>query len=195
MKTKIQVLSLLVLFFCTSKTFSQATDSLRVYPNPFRDSTTIYYSLELDDTLTLSLINIYGRIIHTFHESEFISSGIYQHTLMGDSLKDGMYLLNFQLSSGKRLVVKALKSITASNNFVHKANDDLIVYPNPTGDVLNIVSSNIQSISLSDLNGRILKTFSPNKQNISLTDMAAGVYLLTVVNTKGERQTVKVIRE
>jgi hypothetical protein len=192
---KTQTLCLLILLFCTCKTFSQATDSLRVYPNPFRDSTTIYYSLEQDDTLTLKMFDLQGRTIYTFHEAEFITSGTYQHTLLGDSLKDGAYLINYQLSSGKRLVVRAVKSITASNNFAHKTNDDFRVYPNPTSDVLNIVSSNIQSISLSDLKGRILKTFTPNKQSISLADMAAGVYLLTVVNTKGERQTVKVIRE
>lgn len=192
---KTQILFLLIILFCASSATSQTLDSLRVYPNPFRDSTTIYYSLEQDDTLTLKMFDLTGRTIQTFHEAEFLTSGKYQLNLLGDSLKDGIYLINYQLSSGKRLAVKALKSITASNKSVQKTDDALLVYPNPTNGLLNIAASNIQSVSVSDLKGRILKTYTTNKQNISLTDLPPGVYLITVVNGNGERRTVKVVRE
>jgi hypothetical protein len=112
---KTQILFLLITLFCASSATAQTLDSLRVYPNPFRDSTTIYYSLEQDDTLTLKMFDRIGRTIHTFHESEFLTSGNYQLSLLGDSLKDNMYFIIYQLSSGKKLAARAIKSITASN--------------------------------------------------------------------------------
>lgn len=60
-------------------------------------------------------------------------------------------------------------------------------YPNPVIDNLNISSdSNINSITISDLNGKTVKTVkaAENIESVNLSDLSQGIYILTTDTNK-----------
>jgi hypothetical protein len=70
------------------------------------------------------------------------------------------------------------------------------IYPNPTSNVLNISNSNnteINNISISDLNGRVIKNVN-GVTSINVSDLNAGVYFVTIETTEG-KSTKKFIKE
>jgi len=68
-------------------------------------------------------------------------------------------------------------------------------FPNPVGDMLNIVSeAKISSILLFDLNGRIIKTLvNPGKQ-IKLNDLDKGTYIM-VIKANSKTKAIKISKE
>lgn len=67
------------------------------------------------------------------------------------------------------------------SDFIAK-NNKTVFYPNPVIDNLNINSdSNINSITISDLNGKTVQTFksAENIQTVNLSELSHGVYILS----------------
>ena len=79
------------------------------------------------------------------------------------------------------------------------ANKDFTVFPNPTKDFINVTNggSSINTIEISDLNGRVVKSVyaldSSNVQ-VSVSDLSVGVYMMKINSDKGTT-TKKVIKE
>ncbi|MBA5792321.1 T9SS type A sorting domain-containing protein [Flavobacterium sp. xlx-214] len=74
--------------------------------------------------------------------------------------------------------------LTTSSNKSFEIND-FSFYPNPSTDVLNVtlVDKNIQSVHVTDLNGRTVKTFNisgTNQAQLDVSGLSSGVYLLNV---------------
>lgn len=61
---------------------------------------------------------------------------------------------------------------------VHNTANEIIIYPNPTQDILLIKGVETQTLRIFDLQGRLLKTSSG--QEIGVEDLAEGTYLLQV---------------
>jgi hypothetical protein len=62
------------------------------------------------------------------------------------------------------------------------------VYPNPSSDVISIANNNnvtINSIEVSDMNGRIIKNVDANTTTFSVRELNAGVYFLKVTTADG----------
>jgi hypothetical protein len=75
-------------------------------------------------------------------------------------------------------------------------NHDLIIYPNPATEVLNIKSRDIiKKMIINDIYGRRLAFAEPLSDNyiISIDDLPSGVYILSVV-TEGGKSTRKFIK-
>lgn len=73
------------------------------------------------------------------------------------------------------------------------------VYPNPVVDfaTINLIDSQINSIIVTDINGRIVKTGNANElvnAKIDLSDLTAGIYLMTITTDKGVA-TEKIIKK
>ncbi|MDR6966116.1 hypothetical protein J2X31_000109 [Flavobacterium arsenatis] len=77
--------------------------------------------------------------------------------------------------------------------------NQFVVYPNPTSNLVSIRASNtlsINSITISDLNGRILKTHAFNSLasvELDLSEMATGTYFLGISSEEGTT-TKKIIK-
>ncbi len=56
------------------------------YPNPFKTSTTIYYSLPTAGTVSLKVFNIRGELIRTLHDNKQLTTG--KHEVVWDGLND-----------------------------------------------------------------------------------------------------------
>ncbi|MFT7352134.1 MAG: hypothetical protein ACI9XR_001904, partial [Flavobacterium sp.] len=62
------------------------------------------------------------------------------------------------------------------------------IYPNPSSDVISISNNNsvaINSIEVSDINGRIIKNVEVNSTTFSVRELNAGVYFLKVTTADG----------
>jgi hypothetical protein len=86
-------------------------------------------------------------------------------------------------------------NLSVGDNLVNS----LTVYPNPSKDVINIsndLNAVVNSIEMSDLNGRVVKTQMINaaEGQVSISDLSAGVYMMKVITDQGTA-TKKVIKE
>jgi hypothetical protein len=64
------------------------------------------------------------------------------------------------------------------------------VYPNPTTGLVTISNdrASINSVSISDLNGRTVKSLKLNGEatsQINISDLAAGVYMMNISSDQG----------
>ncbi|NMH24033.1 T9SS type A sorting domain-containing protein [Flavobacterium solisilvae] len=76
--------------------------------------------------------------------------------------------------------------------------NEISLYPNPTKDVLNIVSSvDVEIISVVDINGRTVKhiTSSDNIPQINISDLNSGVYFVKSYSNNGGVFTKKIVKQ
>src|SRR5438552_1235174 len=121
MKVLKKLIFVIFLMFSFETAFSQTTDTLFFYPNPFTTSGTIHFSIVQTDTISLRVFDVVGRTIRTYFQSTILPSGSYNINVLGDSLKAGVYIIRLDIGKAKRLSVKALKGI--STNSIAKTND------------------------------------------------------------------------
>lgn len=84
------------------------------------------------------------------------------------------------------------QSALGAIDITEKSDIDIMVYPNPVTEVLNVKSkdSKVSSISISDLSGKAVKTVLINdkKNNVSInvSELSAGNYILIIDTEKGK---------
>jgi hypothetical protein len=189
---KIKHLLLITLLTITGgPTFSQTFDSLTIYPNPFNTSTTIHFDLVQSDTITLQVFNPLGQTVRTFYQSTVLPKGSYHMNLNGNGLVEGVYYIKLDIGATNSIVKKAIKigptSIAENNKLDHQ----LILFPNPTNDHITIPIQGNKTIIVADLQGKIVKSFTTDQQVISLLDIAAGQYVITILNNENKILTTQ----
>jgi len=88
-------------------------------------------------------------------------------------------------------VIKIASDILSVEDFkIH----ELIAYPNPTSDILNI---NLQAkkIEVYDISGKILKTYYDIEDSIDLSDIQNGIYFVKFEDSYNNHHAVKIIKE
>lgn len=108
---------------------------------------------------------------------------------------------NTVASSGEydNFVVKASATdqlLSAENSF---ATANFSVFPNPATDVVNVNAGNlvINSIQVTDLNGRVINTINVNASStaqVNISELMTGIYFLTV-NTDQGVGTSKIVKK
>lgn len=103
--------------FCDTITISSVTSiaentsnpmELSVFPNPFRDVTTVRYQLQSDARVRIAVYDLSGKVVYDADEG-FQPSGVQEHTITADSgdWEQGVYLLRLIIdghSFSKRIV-------------------------------------------------------------------------------------------
>lgn len=56
--------------------------------------------------------------------------------------------------------------------------DNLLIYPNPTNSLLNMVSENVESVEILNLNGNLIQSFRNPGTEINLSSLENGVYIM-----------------
>ena len=75
--------------------------STLIYPNPITDNTiTVEYELTSDETVSISLFDLNGRLISTLQSEIEEAKGVYQKQLSIPSVASGSYLLNLETEKG-----------------------------------------------------------------------------------------------
>lgn len=146
-----------------------------------------------------STLNVVAEYSYTFFGEVYYSSGVYQHQLLNSFGCDSTITLNLTITP---IVYDELNddrndSNSSSTNGVGDLSDvfKLNVYPNPTNDVVSIVSPAVflgKEYQLLDQAGRELVKgqFSSEKTTISLKHLASGIYFL---KAKGS-QPIKIVK-
>ena len=86
--------------------FAPEASLFQNYPNPFRDHTTIRFSLPLAAYVTLKVYDIYGKMLYVVADRQF-ETGIYTMQWNRNNFKPGVYLL--QMHAGD--IVKTVKMV------------------------------------------------------------------------------------
>lgn len=79
------------------------------------------------------------------------------------------------------------------------AANEVVVYPNPSTDKISIANSNLNFTAVSykvmNLTGDVVKVGTASMNEINVSDLAAGMYMLSVVDDANEAVTVKFIKK
>ena len=194
MKKLRSIILLIVLTFIARTSFSQTADSLGVYPNPFKDITTIHFEIVHADTITLNIYDRWGRTIKTYFQKTYLPSGSYSINFIADTLPDGKYVVAFKINSNVSIVKLVSKTITATSIQDIKAyKTNLHLSPNPTWDLVTIPFDGVKLFMVTDLNGRVIKSVRTEAKTLSLVDLEAGQYFVTVLTDKQEIVTTEKI--
>ena len=142
--------------------------------------------IDQSEIITLKVYNTAGQTVKTFFESTVLASGSYNINLLGDSLVNGVYIINLKIGSTKNLTVKVVKNSSTTGISDQHVDQNRLIYPNPTTDEITIDIKGEKTIILTDLNGKIVKSLTTAQKVISVLDLTAGSYFLTVFNKKNE---------
>ena len=89
--------------------------------------------------------------------------------------KDGNVLAIEPIAEVKKITFSISNSETTTENV---AINSIVVYPNPTQDILHITGVTPQTLRVFDLQGRLLIT--DNSTQVNVSNLNAGTYLLQV---------------
>ena len=121
---------------------------------------------------------------------------IFFHDAMGDTLHfDDKFKFEFKPRKGGYYYIGMydMNLTTNSNTEIKNSKFDVDIYPNPTNNIINIESNQeIKSIFISNIQGQQL--IATKSKTIDLSQYPAGMYVVQIVNSKGERFTKKVIK-
>ena len=98
----------------------------------------------------------------------------------------------FTISSTSGGIYKYNNTVLGTDDFTSAKN--LMAYPNPTSDLLNISGKNISEIMIFDMTGKQVMTKKVNEaDNLSLdvSALSSGLYLLNATNDSGSTSTLK----
>jgi hypothetical protein len=106
----------------------------------------------------------------------------------------GCYYLTVAITDPASLYTKNVtfmicNTVTAIPNV--KSNDDLLLYPNPATNDLNVVydaNSDVKSAAIYNIIGKVMITFkvSGNSANLNLENIPSGIYFLRLINSHGD---------
>lgn len=94
--------------------------------------------------------------------------------------------------TGDRDLVANFES-TLSINPLEFDEQDLIVYPNPTNDIIKVVYTEELIINIYSMNGKALGSFT--SKEIDLTNFKSGMYILKIENSEGNVTTKRIVKK
>ncbi len=180
-----KLLFFLLMFLALSHIIMGQTDSLHCSPNPFSDSTTIQYSLANEDTFTITIYNIIGKIMYRPFKDSVILPGTYSFILHSSNYPDGKYfaVLNNRIKILHQIYI--VKSGGSGISYLDTPKK-LKIYPNPTANSITIESNiKIERVKIYSLNGLLIMDIKDPKPEINFSDLPAADYILIGIN-KGE---------
>lgn len=98
----------------------------------------------------------------------------------------------FTISSSSGGIYKYTGTVLGVDTFSETTN--LLVYPNPTSDLLTVAGKNITEIIIFDMSGKQVmtkKVNTTNNLNLDVSSLSTGIYLLNAVNDLGLKSALK----
>lgn len=137
----------------------------------------LYYSY--DNAATWKSIEP-GEVMHTFCTSinvDFSDKNAYVYIASSD-----LGLLGYNLDF----------DILANDEVTH-LKSDIMIYPNPTADVVHINDKNLKVVALYDMNGK--KLLESNKTEMNVSQLPKGIYVLRIVTANNQVISKKLIKK
>jgi len=187
-----QVIMILFFSILLNKGIGQSTDSLKINPNPFNSSTTIYYYVANSDTATLEVFNNLGNPVKIFFLDSFVNAGSYSINYNTTSLPNGTYF--FSLKVGTNNVNRSgVKNTSAGINQTVKTSEELIFYPNPAINNVTIEYSGLKKVVITNLDGKIIKSLVTSEKIISIADIKQGEFIIKIFSEENRLLATKKI--
>ncbi|WP_395052582.1 T9SS type A sorting domain-containing protein [Flavobacterium sp.] len=80
-------------------------NSILIYPNPIQSEATFTYNLVNDETVSIDIIDLQGKIVQSILQNKFQIEGSYNQTItLSNTLAAGNYILKFSSSTGSQSV-------------------------------------------------------------------------------------------
>ena len=80
-------------------------NSILIYPNPIQQEATFTYNLVNDETVSIDIIDLQGKIVQSVLQNKFQIEGSYNQTItLSNTLAAGNYILKFSSSTGSQSV-------------------------------------------------------------------------------------------
>ena len=100
------------------------------------------------------------------------------------NMLDSSYTFHLQ-ANGVTLIEFYIPEITVSMEELNSKNSSIVVYPNPTDDLvyINLAADELKSVVIYDVNGKYVKTNTTS--NFSMKDHENGVYYLLIHTNQG----------
>jgi hypothetical protein len=184
MRPQKQIILLAFLLIGVSKSFAQ--DSLRIYPNPFIDSSKIHFNLSQQYKSSLFVFNILGDTVEVIIKDSVLPIGSHSFTFGNSGLPNGVYLVMLKIGtitkSSKVIKMSPTSGIPDKISF----KNEVIIFPNPCQGNLNIrfeeSISKPMAIYISDPAGRRVYTgiFFDSNIALNLAELQNGLYTLRI---------------
>jgi uncharacterized delta-60 repeat protein len=84
--------------------FDVAENKIMVYPNPIASDATFSYTLQEDSAISITVVDIMGRVVKTIRANEMQNAGDHQQNVAIGELASGNYLLVFTSPKGTQTV-------------------------------------------------------------------------------------------
>ncbi|MFM2213299.1 MAG: hypothetical protein RL427_562 [Bacteroidota bacterium] len=84
--------------------FEVAENKIMVYPNPIASDATFSYTLQEDSAISITIVDIMGRVVKTIRANEMQNAGDHQQNVAIGELASGNYLLVFTSPKGTQTV-------------------------------------------------------------------------------------------
>jgi hypothetical protein len=81
------------------------------YPNPFTGTTTLAYSLPIDGSVTIELLDMTGILDRVIMDNVQQTSGDYKLVLDASNLPDGVYMATLKLNSDSQIMTRTIKIV------------------------------------------------------------------------------------
>ena len=100
----------------------------------------------------------------------------------------------YDTTTSTRVIVQPITPSGISSNYV---NSYVVVYPNPAKDVLHVALITNATYRMMNVVGATMLegTLTTGNNSIAVQALPAGMYLLEMTDTEGQRQTVRVVKE
>lgn len=103
---------------------------------------------------------------------------------------DDLKIYNYALSQAE--VTSLFTNNTLLSQNFSQNNLQVALYPNPVNDILNIqIEKDIQSIEIYNIQGQ--KVMSSNQKQINVSDLAAGMYMVRILDIDNNMATKKIV--
>ncbi|MEZ4839213.1 T9SS type A sorting domain-containing protein [Flavobacterium sp.] len=156
------------------------------------------YRVHLSPTGGSQVANFTNLLIDVNNE---LNTGNFRTQVLNDNLAGTSIRFAFQ-NDGNDQYVMFLDNITLTATLTASTNDffasNLKIYPNPTNGMINLSSSTtlINTVSVTDLNGRIVKFFNLSgisQTELNVSELTSGMYFVSVETDLG-KGTTKIVK-
>jgi len=176
-----KIKNILIFTFCLFILIHKAQTPISFYasPNPCDSYTNIFFTTSQKDTLSLDVYNRFGTLQKNIFSGAVLPAGTYSVTYQTNNLTDGVYIISLKINSkynGAKLV--KMQNVGINTNTV--SNNDVVIFPNPTYDKINLTNVDKTYFVLTDLTGKYILEGLTINNSIDVSNILNGIYILQV---------------
>ena len=132
------------------------------------------------------------NLFTAFDDNYFYLASIWGTTNTFNGSVDDLKIYNYPLTQTE--ITNLYTNNTLSSSDFNQNNLEVVLYPNPVNDVLNIdIANTIKSVEVYNLQGQ--KVLVSNQSQINMSNLSAGIYMLRIEDENNAVNTKRIIKK